>query len=106
MNKILIAAMVVLSATAAFAGPPKKGDKAAAPKLDKCVVTGEELGSMGSPITIKYTGKSAAYKGKIVKVCCGGCVGKVNKEQDKFFKTVYGGATKPAGKMAPAKKHG
>lgn len=105
MNKILIAAMVVLSATAAFAQKP--ATKTGAPKLDKCVVTGEELGSMGAPITIKYTGKTAAYKGKIVKVCCGGCVAKVNKDQDKFFKTVYAPA-KPGAKpaMKPAKKTG
>ena len=101
MNKIILAALVALSATAAFAQKPSPAP--AAPKLDKCVVTGEALGSMGAPITIKYTGKMAAYKGKIVKVCCGGCVAKVNKDQDKFFKTVYAPA-KPASK--PAKKTG
>ena len=100
MTRFLIACMAALLVAPAFA---QKGPKAPAPKLDKCVVTGEALGSMGKPIEIAYKGKSPKYKGKIVKVCCGGCVAKVNKDQDKFFKTVYAPA-KPASK--PAKKTG
>ncbi len=107
MNKILMAGAIALIATAAFAGPPKDKKAPAAPKQTKCAVTGEELGSMGKPIEIAYTGKLAAYKGKKVLVCCGGCTGKVKKEQDKYFKTVFGTpkptAAKPAGKMGSKK---
>jgi hypothetical protein len=84
MNRFLIVCMAALLVAPAFA----QGKKAV--KLDKCVVTGEALGEMGKPIDIAYKGKNAKYKGKIVKVCCGGCVGKVNKAQDKFFAQVYG----------------
>jgi hypothetical protein len=100
LNKILMASVLALAATAAFAGPPK--DKApAAPKQDKCAVTGEPF-SMGKPIDVAYTGKMAAYKGKSVKICCGGCKGAIAKNPDKYFKAVYG-APKPA-KPAPAPK--
>lgn len=84
MNRFLIVCMAALLVAPAFA------QGKSAPKLDKCVVTGEKLGEMGKPIDIAYKGKNAKYKGKIVKVCCGGCVGKVNKAQDKFFAQVYG----------------
>lgn len=99
MNRLWIAALAALTVGSAALAQEKKAPKTpAAPKFEKCIVTDEELGSMGKPIEIAYTGKNAAYKGKKVAVCCGGCVGKVNKEQDKFFKKFYGVA-----KAAPAK---
>jgi hypothetical protein len=100
MDKILIASALVLAATAAFAGPDKKAP--AAPKQTTCAVTGEKLGGdMGKPIDVAYTGKLAAYKGKSVKVCCGGCIGKVKSTPDKYFKAVF--AAKPAVKPTAAK---
>ena len=90
MTRFLIGCLAALMVSAAFA-QEKKGPKAPkAVKQDKCVVTGEKLGDMGKPIEIAYKGKNAKYKGKSVKVCCGGCTAKVNKEQDKFFAQVYG----------------
>ncbi|MGC4045498.1 MAG: hypothetical protein QM758_17030 [Armatimonas sp.] len=108
MNKILMASAMALIATTAFAGPPKDKKAPAAPKQDKCAVTGEKLGSMGKPIEVAYTGKLAAYKGKKVLVCCGGCTGKVQKDPDKYFKAVFAPAkpttaAKPAGKMGTKK---
>ena len=96
MNRLLIALVAVSVAGAAFAQDKKP--KPATPKAQtKCAVTDEDLGSMGKPIEIaykgknaKYKGKNAKYKGKSVKVCCGGCVGKVEKAQDKFFAKVFG----------------
>jgi hypothetical protein len=88
MNRLLIALVAISVAGAAFA---QVKPKPTAPKAQtKCAVTDEDLGSMGKPIEIAYKGKNAKYKGKSVKVCCGGCVGKVNKEQDKFFGKVFG----------------
>ena len=107
MNRLFIAALVALMVSAsAFAQDAKtdkmdKMDKKTAPmaaKYDKCVVTGETLGEMGKPIDVAYTGKTAMYKGKSVPVCCGGCVAKVKKDPDGYFKKVYGVA-----KAAPAK---
>ncbi|WP_395094839.1 hypothetical protein [Armatimonas sp.] len=89
MNRLLIALVAVSVAGAAFAQDKKP--KPATPKAQtKCAVTDEDLGSMGKPIEIAYKGKNAKYKGKSVKVCCGGCVGKVEKAQDKYFTKVFG----------------
>ena len=91
MKRFLIALVALSVAGAAFAQDKKpKPAPAAAKAQTKCAVTDEDLGSMGKPSEIAYKGKNAKYKGKNVKVCCGGCVGKVNKEQDKFFAKVFG----------------
>jgi hypothetical protein len=101
MNKIVIVGALALAATVALADPDKKAPTG--PKLDKCAVTGEKLGSMGKPIDVAYSGKNAAFKGKIVKICCGGCKGAIAKNPDKYFLAVYG-AAKPATRPAAGKK--
>lgn len=89
MNRYLIALTAVFVAGAAFAQKPAP-TKPAAKAQTKCAVTDEDLGSMGKPIEIAYKGKNAKYKGKKVSVCCGGCVGKVEKGGDKYFAKVFG----------------
>ena len=85
MNRIVFVAAAALIAGAAFAQKPSKAP--AAPAQTKCVVMNEALGA--HPISIAYTGKNAAYKGKSVKVCCEGCTAAVKKDQDKYFKMVF-----------------
>ncbi len=46
--------------------------------MDTCIVSGEELGSMGDPIV-------KVYNGKEVKFCCEDCVGEFEAEKDKFL---------------------
>lgn len=46
-----------------------------------CPVTGERLGSMGSPIPVTVGGKT-------IQVCCQGCVAAVKKNPDKYLKIV------------------
>jgi hypothetical protein len=46
--------------------------------LDTCVVSGEELGSMGDPIVKTYDGVE-------VKFCCEDCVTEFEGEKDKFL---------------------
>lgn len=96
MNRVLIAVTAALClGAAAFA------QNAKVTKQTKCPVTGEALGSMGGSVDVAYTGKSVAYKGKAVKVCCGGCKSAIDKNPDKFFKMVYGtpkSSAKPAAK--------
>lgn len=46
--------------------------------LDTCPVTGATLGSMGEPIDVEV-------KGRIVKVCCPGCVETVKADPDKYL---------------------
>jgi hypothetical protein len=44
-----------------------------------CPVTGERLGSMGSPISVTVGGKT-------IQVCCQGCVAAVEKNPDRYLK--------------------
>lgn len=91
MNRFLIALVALSVASAAFAQDKKPKPAPTAVKAQtKCAVTDEDLGSMGKPIEIAYKGKNAKYKGKSVKVCCGGCEGAVKKDPDKYFAVVYG----------------
>lgn len=46
--------------------------------LDTCLVSGEELGSMGDPIV-------KVYEGTEVKFCCEDCVTEFESEKDKFL---------------------
>lgn len=47
--------------------------------LNTCIVSGEELGSMGKPLTLVKNGQE-------VKLCCKGCLKDFNKNSDKFLK--------------------
>jgi hypothetical protein len=81
MKKLLIGLALAMSACG------EGGDRAAAPPapapvadptlkpypLKTCVVSGEELGSMGKPIVI-------AHEGREIKFCCKGCDGKFLKD--------------------------
>ena len=46
--------------------------------LKTCVVSGEELGSMGEPIIYKHEGTT-------VKFCCEGCIDEFKEEPAKFL---------------------
>lgn len=78
-----------VSSTAA-AVPPRRSDVAQVPAVKEpprvkvqqtCPVTGEKLGSMGSPIPVTIGGTS-------IQVCCNGCVAAVQKNPDKYLKIV------------------
>ena len=45
--------------------------------LNVCVVSGEELGSMGEPFLVEYEGTT-------VKLCCDSCLPKFNADPAKF----------------------
>lgn len=49
----------------------------------KCVVSGEELGSMGKPVDV-------VVGGRLVRVCCKSCKKDVLKEPARFIVAVYG----------------
>lgn len=55
--------------------------------LKTCVVSGQELGSMGEPM--RFT-----YKGQEIKLCCKGCEKKFHAEADKFLEKIAAGAKK------------
>jgi len=49
--------------------------------LKTCIVSGEELGSMGKPV-------SKVHAGQEVKFCCKSCIKKFDKEPDAFVKKI------------------
>jgi len=72
---------------AAFISPLSAREKSSQAKtskvkpytIKKCVVSDEELGSMGDTI-------SFAYKGQEIKVCCKPCIKKFKKDPKKYLK--------------------
>jgi len=55
--------------------------------LDVCLVSGEELGSMGDPHVF-------VHEGQEIKMCCDKCVPKFNKNPEKYLAKLKAG--KPA----------
>jgi YHS domain-containing protein len=51
--------------------------------LKTCIVTGNELGSMGDPIT-------EVYQGQQVKFCCKACIAKFHKDPAKYLAKLGG----------------
>ena len=52
--------------------------------LEQCLVSGEELGSMGEPTVL-------TYKGQEIKLCCNDCVEGFNKEPEKYLAALHSG---------------
>ena len=104
---VLISGLLALSATAQKTETkttPKKTTKPAVSvkkatpvKFTTCMVTGEDLGTMGKPLMVKY-------KGQDYPVCCAGCKPKFEKEPEKYIKSAMArmksAPTKPASKKA------
>lgn len=59
--------------------------------LDKCVVSGESLGEMGSPF-------EHMYKNRLVLLCCQGCVKEFDRHPDKFLSMLDEASAKQAPK--------
>ena len=85
MNRLLIALVAVSVAGAAFAQKPKPAAKA----QTMCPMMTDQKVDANSK-SVAYAGKNAKYKGKSVKVCCGGCEAAIKKSPDKYFAVVYG----------------
>ena len=80
MTRFLIAALgaLALSAAAVTAEDAKPAAAGTYP-LKTCVVSGEELGSMGKPVVIQHEGKE-------VQFCCKSCMPKFKKDPAKYMK--------------------
>jgi len=48
-------------------------------KSNVCVVSGNKLGSMGTPVSI-------VYEGKKIEFCCSPCIKKFNEDPKKYLK--------------------
>lgn len=89
----LLTLLPVLALSVATLGVSQDSDKKPAAKvetsaaigdaytLDFCPVTGEPLGSMGDPLAL-------VVEGRAVKVCCKGCIGKLQKDPAKYLAKV------------------
>ena len=68
--------------------------------LKNCVVSGEELGSMGEPVSMTHNGQE-------VKFCCKDCVGEFKADPEKFLAKLSAGETGESGKHDhDAQQHG
>jgi YHS domain-containing protein len=50
--------------------------------LDTCIVSGEELGSMGDPVRI-------VHEGQEIKFCCKACVAKFKEDPAKYLQMIH-----------------
>lgn len=74
----IIAGTTVNGQAAKEAEKPRKGDVYS---LDKCIVSGQKLGSMGDPVIYDY-------KGREIRFCCKGCVKKFEAEPTAWLKKI------------------
>lgn len=66
--------------------------------LKKCLVSDEDLGSMGD--AVGYVHREAGKPDRVIFVCCEGCIDDFKKEPAKFLKKVDDAAKQGAGKKA------
>ena len=74
---MVLAAVAVLSFTMAQAARAEEAKPVPYP-LKTCLISDEELGSMGDPIV-------HVHEGQEIKFCCGGCVKEFKKEPAKYM---------------------
>lgn len=79
MSRIFAAALSALILSAASVSAEDAKPAAVAYPLKTCVVSGEELGSMGKPLVIQHEGKD-------VQFCCKSCLPKFKKDPAKYMK--------------------
>ena len=97
-NVAIVSALLMLAA-----GFPALGQEAAeieAYPIDFCVVSGQKLGSRGTPVDYMH-------EGRLIRFCCGGCIATFQADPEKYLAVLDQHQEKPeaeAGvKPAPAK---
>lgn len=80
LSKTLILAAILGAGFISAADSKDTGVPATYP-LKKCVVSDEDLGSMGKPVKVSHEGTD-------VYLCCKSCIKKFNKEPAKFVAQV------------------
>ena len=89
MKPLLIALVSLLCLQAAAAdhpSAPKPAEKTASPKpypLKTCIVSDNDLDSMGEQASFEH-------EGRIIKVCCKPCIEKFRKNPGKYLKKLEG----------------
>lgn len=91
-GKILGVSMLL--ALAAGCAAQDKGSSTTKPyTLSTCIISGEQLGGMGTPVVYMY-------KGQEIKFCCSGCETDFKKDPDKYIQKMQAAAKAPATKPA------
>jgi len=67
----------------AHGNPPAKANHKADYPLATCVVSGEELGSMGDPFD--YIHRAPGQPDRLVRLCCESCLKKFKKDPAKYL---------------------
>jgi hypothetical protein len=108
LTPLFCAACLLLAAPAAFAqhahhaAEPAKSSSASTGKtsypLDTCVVSGEELGSMGEPFD--YIHKETGKPDRLVRMCCDGCLKKFKKDPAKYLARIDAAQAEKSGKKS------
>lgn len=70
-------AVALLTLSACNEEPSVSSDTESKYPLTTCVVSGEELGSMGEPVTVSHGGIT-------VQLCCDSCIKKFNADPEKY----------------------
>jgi hypothetical protein len=65
-------------------------EEIAAYPMNVCVVSGEELGSMGDAVNL-------FHEGQLVRLCCDNCIDTFNDEPQKFVTKIVEAAAAPGG---------
>ena len=75
----LVASVFAMGMYAFAAEPSTQPSTQPSAKQTKCVVSDEELGSMGDPVVLTHEGRE-------VKLCCSGCTKRFQKDPAKYIK--------------------
>ncbi len=87
-NHVMLTGLVVLSVIMVVGGlAPAAGPAAGGPEqakedtypLEACIVSGENLGSMGEPFIYEHEGRE-------IRLCCAGCLGRFLDDPDGYMK--------------------
>lgn len=100
IRSILLSVAVVASLSLTLGGCASTKDKTVASSssattkpytLSTCIVSDEDLGSMGKPVVYNYNGQE-------IKFCCSNCEDDFKKDPEKYLKKLAAksAATKPA----------
>ena len=102
LSALTAASLMLLSSAVAADQPVSDSAKAAYP-LTTCVVTGDKLSDMGSPIDYIY--KQPGKPDRLVRFCCKDCIEEFEKEPAKYLKKIDDAAAGKAKESPAEHKH-
>jgi hypothetical protein len=101
MKRLLALASAAFLAFLAFAPAAFAADSAKDYPLNTCVVSGEDLGSMGD--AYDYIHQAEGQPDRLVRMCCEGCVKKFKKDPAKYLARIDAAKADAAAKSGAAR---